>query len=112
MVRGELAMTKKKKPDRDWKEYNEHLVQRGEILGVGGDLHSTVELALLAQSCVRIGLAGAEVFIRAALARPGALPTGHLPADAAVVGHRARAALEVVGLTQLGLARRRADAGR
>ena len=32
MVRGELAMTKEKKPDRNWKEYNEHLVQRGEIL--------------------------------------------------------------------------------
>jgi hypothetical protein len=32
MVRGELAMTEEKKPDRDWKEYNEHLVQRGEIL--------------------------------------------------------------------------------
>lgn len=31
-VRGELAMTREKKPDRDWKEYNEHLVQRGEIL--------------------------------------------------------------------------------
>jgi hypothetical protein len=25
-------MLKRKKPDRDWKEYNEHLVQRGEIL--------------------------------------------------------------------------------
>jgi len=32
MVRGELAMTEEKKPDRNWKEYNEHLVQRGEIL--------------------------------------------------------------------------------
>jgi hypothetical protein len=26
------TMTEGKKPDRDWKEYNEHLVQRGEIL--------------------------------------------------------------------------------
>jgi hypothetical protein len=25
-------MTERKKPDRDWKEYNEHLVQRGKIL--------------------------------------------------------------------------------
>ncbi len=40
-MRGESAMTEKRKPDtlgketgtnRDWKEYNEHLVQRGEIL--------------------------------------------------------------------------------
>jgi hypothetical protein len=28
MVRGELAMTEEKEPDRDWKEYNERLVQR------------------------------------------------------------------------------------
>jgi len=27
-----LAMTEERKPDRDWKGYNEHLVQRGEIL--------------------------------------------------------------------------------
>ena len=27
-----FAMTEERKPDRDWKEYNEHLVQRGEIL--------------------------------------------------------------------------------
>jgi len=26
------AMTREKRPDRDWKAYNEHLVQRGEIL--------------------------------------------------------------------------------
>ncbi|MCL0085110.1 transposase [Thermodesulfovibrionales bacterium] len=32
IVRGKLAMIKEKKPDRNWKEYNEHLVQRGEIL--------------------------------------------------------------------------------
>ena len=33
MVRGELAMTKEKKLDRNWKEYNEHLVQLGDIAG-------------------------------------------------------------------------------
>lgn len=27
-----LAMSKGERPDRGWKEYNEHLVQRGEIL--------------------------------------------------------------------------------
>ncbi|MCL0039112.1 IS5 family transposase [Dehalococcoidia bacterium] len=32
IVRGKLAMIKEKKPDRDWKEYNEHLVRRGEVL--------------------------------------------------------------------------------
>jgi hypothetical protein len=32
MARGGLTMAKGGKPDRDWKEYNEHLVQRGEIL--------------------------------------------------------------------------------
>jgi hypothetical protein len=32
MMRGELAMTEEKEPDRDWKQYNERLVQRGEIL--------------------------------------------------------------------------------
>jgi len=32
MVRGELAITEEKEPDRDWKEYHEYLFQRGEIL--------------------------------------------------------------------------------
>ena len=32
MVVEGLAMTEKGKPDRDWKEYNERLIQRGEIL--------------------------------------------------------------------------------
>jgi hypothetical protein len=32
MVRGELAMTREKGFERDWREYNEHLVQRREIL--------------------------------------------------------------------------------
>jgi len=32
MARGELALAEEKRPDRNRKGYNEHLVQRGEIL--------------------------------------------------------------------------------